>query len=116
MTTSGLQAHTPPWAAPWAASDSSTDSLATKPNSGGSPAMDSPAATATAARTGWRRPMPESWRRSRVPASWSMMPTIMNSGALNTAWARSMASPAIAASRVPRPLATMRKPSWETVP
>ena len=31
----------------------------------------------------WRRP--RNWRMSRVPHSWSMMPTAMNSEALNTA-------------------------------
>ena len=64
----------------------------------------------------WVRCSPESLARSRVPVSWSITPTIMNSGALNREWASSMASPAMAASRLPRPLASSRKPSWETVP
>ena len=64
----------------------------------------------------WLAPMPERVRRSRLPVSLSTMPTTMNSAALNSPWASSIAAPASAASSVPRPLIMIRKPSWETVP
>lgn len=53
---------------------------------------------------------------SRVPVVWSMIPTTMNSAALNIAWATTIVMPASAASRVPRPTRTIMKPSWLTVP
>ena len=53
---------------------------------------------------------------SRVPVSWSMMPTTMNNAALKTAWANSSKLTATAASAVPAPATTNMKPSWLTVP
>ena len=53
---------------------------------------------------------------SRVPVWWSMMPTTMNSAALNRAWPKIIATPAVVASGVPTPNRTSRKPSWLTVP
>ena len=95
---------------------SSTDSLATKPPSSGTPAMDAAPIPATTARAREDRKTPESLRMSRVPAWWSMMPTTRNSVALKSPWASSMASPASAASGFPSPTTMVRKPSWLTVP
>ena len=53
---------------------------------------------------------------SRVPVAWSMMPTTMNSAALNIACAHSMASPASIMSLPPAPTITVISPSWLTVP
>ena len=54
---------------------------------------------------------------SRVPVWWSMMPTTMNSAALNSGVREQHdACPAVVASGVPAPNRTMRKPSWLTVP
>ena len=69
-----------------------------------------------AARTGSRRPSPESRRRSRVPVAWSMTPTVRKSADLNSAWAMVIVRPAAASSWLPAPTSTMRKPSWLTVP
>ena len=91
-------------------------SLATKPYSGGTAAMEAAETVPMIATTGAARPTPESIRRSRVPNFLSMMPTTMNSGALNTEWAISMAMPASTASSVARPETAARNPSWETVP
>lgn len=68
------------------------------------------------ATTGATRATPERTRRSRVPNFLSTMPTTMNSGALNRAWASSIAVAASRASWVARPATAARKPSWETVP
>ena len=93
-----------------------TASLATKPSSGGRPAIEAAATIAIVAITGIRRPSPESLRQSRVPAAWSTMPTTRKSAALNRACASSRVTPASAASRVPYPVTSTRKPSWLTVP
>lgn len=45
-----------------------------------------------------------------------MIPTTMNRHALNNACATIIATPASAASGVPMPTSTIRKPSWLTVP
>ena len=63
-----------------------------------------------------RSPSQASLRMSRVPVVWSMMPTTMNSAALNMACAHSSASPASIMSLPPAPTITMMKPSWLTVP
>ena len=94
----------------------STDSLATNPSSGGTPAIEAAASVATVASTGAARPTPDRSRRSRVPASWSRMPTTRNSAALNSACATSIATPASAAFAVPAPNSTASRPSWLTVP
>lgn len=97
-------------------SDSRAASLATNPISGGTPAIEAPASTATAHTHGIARPTALSERRSRPPAAWSTMPTTRNSAALNSACAGSMATPARAAASVPAPNRMVRKPSWLTVP
>jgi len=74
------------------------------------------AVEAAFASTGIRLPTPDSSRQSRVPAAWSTMPTTRNSVDLNSACASSRATPASAASRVPKPTTTIMKPSWLTVP
>ena len=63
-----------------------------------------------------RVPSQASLRMSRVPVAWSMMPTTMNSAALNMACAHSMASPASIRSLPPAPTITVIRPSWLTVP
>ena len=78
-----------------------TASFATKPSSGGRPAIDAAATIAIVAITGIRRPRPESLRQSRVPAEWSTMPTTRKSAALKSACASRSVTPASAASRVP---------------
>ena len=45
-----------------------------------------------------------------------MIPTTKNSGALNVAWASSMAMPPSSASGLPAPMSSVIRPSWETVP
>ena len=80
------------------------------------PAMLNAARVAIAASTGTRLPSWASLRMSRVPAAWSMMPTTMNSDALNSACASIIVMPASAASWLPVPTSTMMNPSWLTVP
>ena len=91
-------------------------SLATKPNSGGSPAMEAAASPATTASTGIRAASPDSLVRSRVPVAWSMTPTLRNKVALNSACASSIARPAWPAALVPNPTSSVMNPSWLTVP
>ena len=91
-------------------------SLATKPSSGGIPAMDAAEMTASTISSGCFLPSPDSSRMSRVPVEWSMAPATINSAALNSEWAKVMAKPAMAASREPTPMTVMMKPSWLTVP
>ena len=95
---------------------SSVASFATKPHSGGMPAIDAAAMVASAATSGSLRPRPESSRISRVPDVWSIAPTIMNSAALNSECAKTSASPASVASREPMPITAVMNPSCETVP
>ena len=80
------------------------------------PAMLIAASPARTASSGMDRPSPDSLVRSRVPAEVSMMPTLKNSGALNVAWAMSMASPPSSASGFPDPISSVIRPSWDTVP
>ena len=61
-------------------------SLDRKPFSSGTPAMAAAATVASVAVTGMRVRRPDRRRMSRVPLSWSMMPTAMNSDALKVAW------------------------------
>ena len=56
-----------------------------KPLSSGTPAMAAAATRASRAVNGIERFSPERRRMSRVPVSWSMMPTAMNSDALKAA-------------------------------
>jgi hypothetical protein len=78
--------------------------------------MDAAPMAATTPSAREERKTPDNLRTSRVPDWWSMMPTTRNRVALNSPWARSIASPASAASGVPRPTTMVRKPSWLTVP
>ena len=55
-------------------------------------------------------------RMSRVPVWWSMMPTTMNSAALNRAWASTSSHASTTVSAVPRPNITTMNPSWLMVP
>ncbi len=56
-----------------------------KPLSNGTPAMAAVATSASVPVIGMRRNRPDRRRMSRVPVSWSMIPTAMNSDALNAA-------------------------------
>ena len=94
----------------------STASLATKPSSGGIPAMEAAPITDTVNSLGAMRPTPESRRMSRVPAWWSITPTARNRVALNRPWAMTMPMPAIAVSAVPKDTTAVMNPSWLTVP
>ena len=95
---------------------SSAASLATNPNSGGTPAIDAAARPAMMNICGRRSPRPDNCRTSRVPVVWSMAPTIMNRVALNIAWPRVRARAASIAARVPMDVTVMMKPSCDTVP
>ena len=57
-------------------------SLPTKPRKGGKPAMEKAAASVAAKVMGSAPRRPPRRSTSRVPASWSMMPTTMNKAAL----------------------------------
>ena len=94
----------------------STASLVTKPSRGGTPAMEAAPMTATTSSWGALPATPDSRRMSRVPAWWSMMPTVRNRVALNRPWAITMASPAMAVSAVPKETTAVMNPSWLTVP
>lgn len=90
--------------------------MPTKPSIGGSPAIDIAAMTAAPHSTGiWAR-SPLSLRRSRVPVAWSIAPTTRKRHALKSECAKRIVMPASAASGVPAPVSTTRKPSWLTVP
>jgi hypothetical protein len=81
------------------------------PATSGNPAMDA-ALTAATIFTG---PQPgPSWgsvRRSRLPVSWSSIPTTMKSAALPSPWATSSTHPASTAAGVPSPNSSARYPS-----
>ena len=49
---------------------------------------------------------------SRVPVSWSMMPTAMNSDALKVAWFIMWNTAATAASSLFRPSSSVIRPRW----
>ena len=78
--------------------------------------METAARVAMIATVGMVRRSPDSLVRSLVPVEVSMMPTTKNSGALNVAWAISMAMPPSSASGLPQPISNVMSPSWETVP
>ena len=94
----------------------SADSLATKPMSGGIPAIEAAEMIAATARTGVVRPRPCSWFRSRVPVPLSMMPTVKKRTDLKRAWESTSVSVAIAAALLPMPARAVIMPSWLTVP
>jgi hypothetical protein len=52
----------------------------------GTPAIVAQATTASVPVVGMHRNSPSRRHMSQVPVSWSMMPTAMNSEALNVAW------------------------------
>lgn len=95
---------------------SKSASLATKPKNGGRAAMLAVAPIAMINSGRARLPSQASLRMSRVPVAWSMMPTTMNSAALNMACAISIASPASIMSLPPVPTITVISPNWLTVP
>ena len=90
-------------------------SLDKKPLSSGTPAMAAAATVASVAVTGIMVRRPDRRRMSRVPLSWSMMPTAMNSDALNVAWFRMWNTAATAASGLFRPSSKVIKPRCEMV-
>ena len=96
---------------------SKSASLATKPRNGGSAAMLAVAAAAMheqRAAADFPATPAAGCRGCRV--AWSMMPTTMNSAALNIACAHSMVSPASISSPPPVPTSRVIRPSWLTVP
>ena len=72
--------HAPPNGLP--AKTSKSASLATKPKASGTPAIDAAVTTPITTTGRQRRPKPGNARMSRVPVSWSMIPTTMKSAAL----------------------------------
>ena len=78
--------------------------------------MDAPETAATANATGIDRHSPDNSRMSRVPARTSTSPTIMNSAALNTAWAATIATAAKVALAEPSDSSASIRPNWDTVP
>src|ERR1700712_1931592 len=90
-------------AAPPSSRPAYPDSLAANPSIGGIPAMLIAARVASTATIGMLRPSPESLVRSLVPVEVSIKPTTKNNGALNVAWAISIASPPSSASGLPQP-------------
>ena len=77
--------------------------------------MDAAASPVRTAVTGMTLRRPDSSRTSRLPASRSMMPTSMNSVALNSACAAVSSVAAARAAVVPTPTREMMNPSWLTV-
>ena len=80
--------------------------------------MLSVATTATRNVTGSARRSPPRARNcgiSRVPVSWSTMPTTKNSAALNAAWLSRCAVPAKRPSSDARPYRLISRPSCDTV-
>ncbi|MNZ86847.1 hypothetical protein D3C78_1056860 [compost metagenome] len=61
-------------------------SLLKNPENGGKPAMEKLPIIATVKVTGIMEISPPSFRRSRVPVSWSTIPTIINKEPLKMAW------------------------------
>ena len=53
---------------------------------------------------------------SRVPASWSMMPTVMNIAALAAAWLYRWSVAPMTAPLPPKPRKVTMRPSWLMVP
>ncbi len=101
---------------PFPTRPSNAASLAAKPTVSGMAAIEPPAASAVQKSTGilWRRS--ESRRRSRVPASWSIVPTTMKRVALNRACEASTARPPYTSFGEPDPVKRKMKPSCDTVP
>ncbi|MNW07369.1 hypothetical protein D3C71_2039630 [compost metagenome] len=74
--------------------------------------MAAAATMASVAVQGISRYKPPSWRRSRVPVSWSTMPAVMKRAALKLAWFRMWNIAATAASGEPSPMRKTMSPRW----
>ena len=90
-------------------------SLDKKPLSSGTPAMAALATMASVAVMGIMLRRPDRRRISRVPVSWSMMPTAMNSDALKVAWFMMWNTAATAANGLFNPRSRVMRPRWEMV-
>ena len=82
------------------------------PLSSGTPAIAAQATMASVPVCGMKRNSPCSRRMSRVPVSWSMMPTDMNSDALKVAWFIMWNTAATAASSLFSPSSSVMSPRW----
>ena len=80
--------------------------------SSGTPAIAAQATMASVPVIGMKRYSPSSRRMSRVPVSWSMMPTAMNSEALKVAWFIMWKTAATAASGLFSPSSSVISPRW----
>ena len=96
-------------------SDSSNSSLATNPNSGGSPARDKAASPVITAVFGMLCLRPPIRVMSLVPVSWSSAPASINKAPLYSEWATRKQMKAVMASSVPTPTSMVRVPSAITV-
>ena len=83
-----------------------------KPFSSGTPAIAAQATIASEPVIGIAWIRPSSRRMSRVPVSWSMMPTAMNSEALKIAWFMMWNTAATTDSGVPMPSRQVIRPRW----
>ena len=83
-----------------------------KPLASGTPAMAAAATIASVAVQGMNFSSPPRRRMSRVPVSWSMMPAVMNSAALNVAWFRMWNTAATADSGEFSPIRNTISPRW----
>src|SRR5690625_1360807 len=88
-----------------------SDSLETKPSSGGTPAMEAAPKMTTVRVAGMAIFRTVSMRMSRVPASWSMTPTARKSADLNRACAMVCKTAAVSAVGVPMPINATKYPS-----
>jgi hypothetical protein len=93
----------------------SASSFVTKPSSGGRPAIDSAARPPAAAVRGSAVAGRRARSRSRVPVSWSTTPTVMNSAALNSAWASDVDCRDAERERGAESHERGQSPSWLTV-
>ena len=87
-------------------------SLLRKPLSSGTPAIAAQATIASVPVIGMLRYRPLSRRMSRVPVSWSMMPTDMKRDALKVAWFIMWKTAATAASGLFSPSSSVISPRW----
>ena len=86
-----------------------------KPFSGAMPAIAADATSTSVPITGISAISPPSLRRSRVCASWSTMPALMNSAALKAAWLRMWNTATTIDSGVLSPIMKVMSPRWLTV-
>ena len=80
--------------------------------SSGTPAIAAQATMASVPVIGMKRYKARQRRMSRVPVSWSMMPTAMNSEALKVAWFIMWKTAATAASALFSPSSRVISPRW----